>query len=129
MKNRKFWLGIILTILVFGIALVGCKTDTDPTFTVWTDTVTYSEFTSAFQTTLNDGYYARVEFTGAQWNQISPTLTNEGKFIWTESQIKNWFIGRGFGNTEANRETAWLMSINHGFLASRTGSLVYMILK
>jgi hypothetical protein len=129
MVNRKFWLGIILVMLIFEITLTSCSMDSEPTYTVWTDTVTYSEFTSAFKTTLNNGYYVRLELTGELWNQIAPSLTNEGKYNWTESQIKNWFVGRGFGNTEANRETAWLMSINHGFLASREGSLVYMILK
>jgi len=129
MKNKKSLFEILVIILVFGIMFAGCKTDDDDTYTVWTDTITYSEFTSAFQTSLSDGYYVRLEFTNSQWSQISPSLTNEGKYNWNESQIKNWFIGRGFGNNEANQETAWLMTINHGFLASRTGSLVYMILK
>ena len=130
-KTHFFMFGITAFVLAFGLMLLGCPqpTNSDPTYTVWTDTATYSEFTSAFQTTINDGYYSRLEFTNTQWSQISPSLTNEGQYNWTESQIKNWFIGRGFGNSEANQETAWLMSINHGFIASRTGTLVYMILK
>ena len=121
---------VIVMVILFVLSFTGCKTEPDdPTYTVWTDTITYSEFTSAFQATINDGYYVRLEITNSQWSQISPSLTNEGKYNWTENQIKNWFIGRGFGNSEANKETAWLMSINHGFIASRTGSLVYMILK
>ena len=125
MKNFK--LGIVIIIIML-IIITACS-EPEPTYTVWTDTITYSEFTSSFGTTLNDGYYVRLEFTNAQWNQISPSLTSEGRYNWEESQIKNWFIGRGFGNSEANQETAWLLSINHGFIASRTGSLVYMILK
>jgi hypothetical protein len=78
---------------------------------------------------LNDGYYIRYEFTSSQWNTISPSLTNEDKHNWTESEIKKWFVGRGFGNSEANQEIAWLMTINHGFIASRTGSIVYMLVK
>jgi len=131
MKSRKLWLGILAMTLVFGTMLTGCKTDVDaPTYTVWTDTVTYSEFTTGFPAiTLEDGYYIRVEFTNPEWSEISPSLTDEGKNSWTEYQIKNWFIGCGFGNTEANQETAWLITTNHGFIACRTGSLVYMILK
>jgi len=129
MKSRKLWLGILVLTLVFGTILTGCETEpSDPTYTVWTDTVSYTEFYNSFGT-LNDGYYVHLELTSSQWSQISPSLTNEGKYEWTEDQIKKWFIGRGFGNAEANQETAWLMTISHGFIASRTGSLVYMILK
>jgi len=120
-----------LTLIVVLIALtfIGCETEpNDPTYTVWTDTISYSEYLSIFGT-LGDGYYIRYEFTSVEWSQISQNLTSEGRHNWSESQIRNWFIGRGFGNSEANRETAWLLTINHGFIASRTGSLVYMILK
>jgi hypothetical protein len=131
MKNKKALLAILVMTLVIGIMFTSCKTEPgDPTYTVWTDTVTYSEFAAEFPSiTLNDGYYARWEFTSAQWSQIAPTLTSEGKHNWTESEINNYFIGRGFGNPEANQQTAWLMTIAHGFIASRTGSTVYMLLK
>jgi len=76
MKNFK--LGIVIIIVTL-ITITGCS-EPEPTYTVWTDTVTYSEFTSLFGTTLNDGYYVRLEFTNAQWNQISPLLTSEGRY-------------------------------------------------
>jgi hypothetical protein len=129
MRNHKLFIGILAIILVFGIMLSSCDLEPDdPTYTVWTDLITYTEYYNAFGS-LSDGYYIRYEFTSSEWNSISPSLTSEGRNNWTESQIKNWFIGRGFGNTEANQETAWLMTINHGFIASRSGSIVYMILK
>jgi len=115
------------------LTVISCDNGTtkkEPTYTVWTDKTSYSIFTSAFpDVTLNDGYYIRVELTSSDWNTISPTLTYEEKHIWTESQIKNYFIGRGFGDAEAKQETSWLITINHGFLASRSGSVVYMLLK
>jgi len=131
MNKKRNWLGILVVTLALGIILTGCKQEPDdPTYTVWTDRTSYSEFSSAFGgLTLNDGMYIRYEFTSSEWSTISPSLTNEGKYNWTESEIKNWFIGRGFGNYEANMETAWLMTISHGFIASRSGSIVYMILK
>jgi len=136
MKSRKLWVGILVLTLVFGTMLTGCKTEPDdppppsiPTYTVWTDLTSYSEFYSAFGETLTDGYYIRLEFTSSGWNTISQTLTNEGKHNWTQIDIKNWFIGRGFGDFEATQETAWLMTIGHGFIASRSGSTVYMLLK
>ena len=129
MKNSKLLTGILVIMLVFGIMLTGCKTEPDdPTYTVWTDLTSYSEYSSAFGS-LADGYYIRYEFTSSEWNTIYPSLTNEGKHNWTESEIKNWFIGRGFGNSESTQETAWLMTIDHGFIASRSGSIVYMLLK
>ncbi|MCL1931416.1 MAG: hypothetical protein FWF55_06335 [Treponema sp.] len=127
MKQKKIWLAM----LALGIILTGCPQEpSDPTYTVWTDTVSHSEFSSAFGgLTLNNGMYIRYELTSSEWNSIKPSLTDEGKYNWTESEINKWFIGRGFGNSEANRETAWLMTISHGFIASRSGSLVYMLLK
>jgi len=129
MKNRKLWLGIPVVTLAFGIMLTGCPEPSPPTYTVWTDLMSYTEFSTAFGTTLNDGYYLYVEFTSSEWNSISPSLTNEGKHNWTESEIKNWFIGRGFDNSLATQRTAWLMTIGHGFIASRSGSTVYLLLK
>jgi len=87
MKGKKFLLGIL--ILAFGIMLTGCPQDVDTTYTVWTDSTTYTEFVSAFQATLDDGYYKRVEITTSQFSQISPSLTDEGKHNWTESQLYN----------------------------------------
>ena len=76
MKNNK--LGIVIIIMTF-IIITGCS-EPELTYTIWTDTITYSEFTNSFGTTLNDGYYVRLEFTNAQWNQISPLLTSEGRY-------------------------------------------------
>ena len=131
MKKRiNLWFVIPVIVILFSITIISCsEPDSDPTYTLWTDTISYSEFTNAFSATLSDGYYVRFEFTNSDWAEISPSLTNEGKKKWTETQIKNWFIGRGFGNYEANKETAWLITIDHGFLATRSGSLVYMLLK
>jgi hypothetical protein len=128
MKNWKQWVFVVI-IAFLGIISAGCNMEPgEPTYTVWTDTVSYSEFSSAFGT-LGDGYYIRYELTPSEWNSISASLTNDGKHNWTEDNIKDWFIGRGFGNLEANREVAWLKTMDHGFIASRSSSTVYMLLK
>lgn len=98
-------------------------------YTVWTDTTTYSNFQSSFQTTLSDGYYVRIEISSDQWNEISKSLTSEGRHRWNEAEIKKWLIGNGFGEYEATKESSWLVMINHGFIVTRDGNLVYMILK
>jgi hypothetical protein len=131
MKQKKIWLGMLAVALVLGIILTGCPQEpSDPTYTVWTETLSYTDFQSYFTgVTLDDGYYKTYEFTPSGWNEMKQSLTNEGKHNWTESEIKKWFIGRGFGDYEANKETAWLLTISHGFIVSRSGQLVYMILK
>jgi len=64
--NKTLKNSFVMTIL-FVLIFTGCKRELDdPTYTVWTDTVTYSEFANAFQTTLNDGNYVRLEFTNSQ---------------------------------------------------------------
>jgi hypothetical protein len=129
MKNKKLWTGILIITLVLGITLAGCKNEPDePKYTVWTDTDTYVHFNGSFGA-LEDGYYLRYEFTSSEWSTISPSLTNEGKNNWKESEIKKYFIGRGFGDSEAQEATAWLITVKHGFIASRSGSVVYMIVK
>ena len=127
---KKKILGLVFSILVL-MFFNGCQNDVDDTdsYTVWTDVGTYSEFTSAFNTTLNDGMYVRLEFTNSQWNQINPSLTNEGKHNWSQDKIKDWLTGRGFGDYEANKESSWFATIDHGFIASRTENTVYFIMK
>ena len=80
----------------------------------------YNDYIDTFQIALDDGYFIRSEFSGSQWDLISPSLTDYGKNNLTENQIRNWFIGHGFGNTEANQVTSWLLTIDHGIIFSRT---------
>lgn len=98
-------------------------------YTVWTDTATYSEFQSSFQTTLEVGYYKRLEITSTQWAEISKGLTSEGRHNWSEAEIKKWLIGNGFGEYEATKESSWLVMVNHGLLVTRDQNFVYLILK
>ena len=121
---KKFF--ILLTAVLMTVCFQSCN---DDKYTVWTETETYSDFQNHFNTTLEDGYYKRLEITNAQWKQIGPNLTSEGRHRWSEEEIKKWLIGNGFGNDEAQKESSWLAMVNHGFLVTRDGNLVYMILK
>ena len=98
-------------------------------YTVWTETDTYAEFQQAFQTNLSDGYYVRCELTNEFWKDYCKDLPSEGKHSWTEETIKKWLISNGFGESEARKESSWLVLVNHGFIVVRDGNLVYMILK
>ena len=125
MKSGKLFLGM----LVFGILLTGCLLDLDDTYTVWTDVMTYTDFSSTFQTSLSDGYFNNIELSDAQWNQILSSLTNAVKNDWTEDQLYNYYIGRRTGDSIATELKAWLLTINHGYTAIRDGWNVYVLLK
>ena len=128
MKKKLFVLFTIIGIV--SLSFISCQFDSeDDTYTVWTDLSSYSDFQSNLNTTLTDGMYVRLEFTSSQWSQISPSITSEGRHSWTKSQIKDWLLGRGFGDSESTQESAWITTIDHGFIASRTGNTVYYILK
>ena len=71
----------------------------------------------------------RLEITDVQWKEISKGLTSEGRHKWDEDTIKQWLIGNGFGDSEATKESSWLVLTNHGFIAVRTNNMVYFILK
>lgn len=115
-------------LIVFAVALQSCGEE-NRKYTVWTDSSTYSEFASSFNTTLEDGYYKRVEIDHASWVEISKYLTNEGKHSWTEATIKKWLFSNGFGDYESTKEASWLALVDHGFLVTRTGNMVYYIMK
>jgi hypothetical protein len=101
------------------------KEETEPTYTVWTYSISYSDYPG----TLDDRNYIQVELTNSEFSDFSKTLTAEHKHIWTENQIYNWFIGRDFISYEANQKTAWIITTNHGMLTSRSGNTVYSIIK
>jgi len=127
MKSKKLQIEILIMTLVFGIMLIGCQTeDHEPTYTVWSFTASYSEYSSSFGT-LNDGYYRRIEvFSGEIDYSVIPT---EFKHNWTENEIYNWFLGRGFISSEAKEMKAWVITHRHCLVASRSGSIVYMLVK
>lgn len=125
----------IIIALAMTFAFIACKNQADDssepeqTYTVWTDTTSYDDFYAFFGQTISDGYYIRNEISPDDWKQIYPSLTSDGKHNWTQDKIKDWFIGRGFGEKEAEKESAWIATIDHGILAARTQSKVYLILK
>jgi hypothetical protein len=94
--------------------LAGCETEPDdPTYTVWTFTLSYSEYSQSFPA-VTDGKYGRMDITTSEFNSLS--RPNQNRRNWTKDQIYNWFIGIGFSSTLANQETAWLIyTIDHEY--------------
>jgi hypothetical protein len=117
-----------MSIVVFWIILAGCSqpTDSDPTYPVWTDTLSYSEYSSIFGS-LSDGYYRKISITNSEFNSLS--LPNEYRHNWTENEIYNWFLGRDFISSEATELKAWVITTNHCIISSRSGGIVHMLIK
>ena len=128
MKSTKilFFIGIFLTAI-----LLGCQNESEPTYTVWTDVSTASDFEQIVGTTLYDGKYVTVEFSNSQFAQMESTLAaqNDFKHNWTEEDLQKYFVGRGFDSQTANQTVNWLVTVNHGLVVSRSGNIVYYILK
>ena len=123
MKSKCLYIGMLL---VLGMLFVGCtKEETEPTYSVWTYSIPYSDYPG----TLEDGFYNQVELTNSQFSDFSKTLTAEHNHKWTEKQIYNWFIGRNFTPYEATQKTAWIITTNHGIITSRSGNIVYSLIK
>lgn len=116
---------LFLSIVLIALSFQSCG---EEKYTVWTETETYSTYQAA-GVILEDGYYKRVEITDSQWKEIAKELTSEGKHRWTEAEIKKWLIGNGFGEYEATKESSWFAMTNHGMLITRTGNLVYAMIK
>ena len=119
----------VLFIIAVFVAVSSLQSCSEEKYTVWTDTVTYAQFEQSFQTSLEDGYYKKIEITNEQWEQIAPNLTSNEEHRWSESEIKKWLIGYGFDETKATKESSWLVMTKHGFLVTREGNFVHLILK
>jgi hypothetical protein len=115
-----------ITIMVFLSLLIGCKMDSEPTYTVWVFTESYSNYQSTFGS-LNDGSYRRTEMFSGEINYSA--IPTEFKRNWTENDIYNWLHGRDFISSEAREVTSWIVSTRHCIIASRSGSIVHMLIK
>lgn len=125
--KRLFTTLVTFAVLCLATCFQSCEKDAK--YTVWTETATYDEFQTAFQKTLSDGHYIKIEIGQATWEEMAKNLTSEGRHRWDEATIKKWFISYGFGETEARRESSWLTIVDHGFVVVRNDNLVNMILK
>ena len=124
-KNTKF---LLIFSVICSLFILSCKTNTEKTYTVWTDSESYTAFKSSLGE-LDDGYFVKIPITNDDWKRSFSDLPNDCKHNWTREEINDWFIGRNFGTKEANAATSWLITEDHGFIASRSGSVVYMIIK
>jgi hypothetical protein len=127
--NKKLWIGIPVIILVLGIMLTGCAEPEEPaTYKVWTGVFKFSA--DGLFGTLQDNQYNRRELTRTdfEWHKEN-NFQNSPEYEWTEDQIFSYLVGLGFSTTQAETQSAWLISVDHGLIGSRTGDILYLLLK
>ena len=107
-------------------------TPMEETYTVYVDSTTYSNLHTLTGLVLEDETYYWFKFTESQYNEI---LSSAGfsmytcKRQWTKSQIKDWLRSHYLSETNATRESLWLVTIDHGAIFIRYGNMFYCILK
>ena len=139
LRNKRFCLGLLVLVLVFGMAVFGCelgssKDSGDPTYSVRTAVMSYTDYT-ALGGSLGDRRWSGGELTVDEYNQYismyntSPQVTNKNQNNWTKDQIITYFVGRGFDYTMADQAASLVVTTSHIVIASRQGSRVDLLLK
>jgi hypothetical protein len=127
MENKKFLLGILVMVLVFGSMLTGCQMeDSGPTYTVY-----ISRGKASDEPDLQDGYYQTLPLTDAQFkSQVgSAFYQNANKNNWTESEIYACLIGMNFSEKTANELKKRIVSNKHIEIGFRKGGYIDWLLK
>ena len=121
MNNRKLRVSIFIILVI--MILFSCKINSDKVYTIWIDSVTYSDFSSTIYV-LDDGDYIKSEISNAYFDYWELLW-----YSWTENDIYSWFIDRDFIPSEANELTEFVTTTNHCLIAVRFGDIVYMLIK
>jgi hypothetical protein len=67
MSNKRFWLGIAVMALVFGMTVIGCKNDDSKKVPEWAQGTWYSDPSGT------SGRYKAAEITASQFIEYTPT--------------------------------------------------------
>lgn len=98
-------------------------------YAIWLDRSTYDVFKTTFKRELQDSGFILHEFDTAGWNTVSKSLTDNGKYIWTESRIKLWLLDNKFSEQQSSEIARRIITIEHGLLIFRTGDTVDYLFK
>jgi len=130
MKRFRVFSLIMTALLLMCLSFTACSNGDTYTYSVWTGTFDFAGSSKSYFGALQDGYYRRQELTKTDFNWYKENaFKNRPENKWTEDQIYSYLLGWGFSNTVAKKETEWLISIDHGHIGTRNGSLLYVLLK
>ena len=103
MTNKRFWLGILVLVLVFGITVAGCKEEPPETKTYYYEAY---RITMAQYNTFNSAVSGGQTYTFSQIQGFRQTLRSyNGMFIESnsgisESELKTFANQQGLGGSE-----------------------------
>ena len=133
--KTKFNVLIIALIVVFVATFTACE-EPEPTVTVYTGTISPTEFESVFngwRTPPNVGYFIRDEISVGVRDYYASSLNTSpsiSKVEWTKSDISNFFISSGFKDPQRTELINWFNGEDHAYLYHRASEdTVNIILK
>ncbi|MCL2212129.1 MAG: hypothetical protein FWB95_09435 [Treponema sp.] len=131
--KTKFNVLIIALIVVFVATFTACE-EPEPTVTVYTGTISPTEFESVFvYTPPTVGYFVRSVITVTYRDHIASRLNASpsiSKVEWTESDISDFFINAGFIDPKRTELINWFNGEDHALLYDRASEdTVNIILK
>jgi hypothetical protein len=98
MESRKFWLGILATVLIFGMTVIGCDNnpsnniDNNPPNDTWRNVTNFSQMNGTWRTQYTmtgnvEGMYVTVSYTNytVTFNVAAKTMAASGAIIYTWS--------------------------------------------
>jgi len=101
MKNKKFMVGILIVMFVFGVMFTGCPEDTEEVYEVW--------FSGPWapSTTTTDPFYGQaigayklVPQTEAQFNTEKEKNFKAPSQQMTKTEIKEYLVEKGFSEAK-----------------------------
>ena len=130
---RLFFLISLCTLFVSCNPNTDDDDDEEPTYTVYTWRTSYSSWSSNGNT-LGDGKYKKGELSQSNFDSLYAQMEADNKVsslqhVWTQNEIQTCLISRGFSTEKAEEVTSWLIGVSHGYIQSRTGSIVYTLVK
>jgi len=132
-RNVKLNLSVLVLVLFFSLAFTGCE-EPEEIYTVWTASITYSQFQTIFgsQANINDNGIAAAGYviTDGRNGRAAQLLSAGGqKKDMTEIEISNHITTWGVTKNQADEFTGYFTSYDHGYVATRSGTSVKVIMK
>lgn|GEM_PF-1445926 len=122
---------ILLTFgTIVALSLASCiqnntpQTAAEPSYTIWTKKIPYSDFKPELSGDLANNHFVRKDFMDAEWTTKPKALDDGEKRTVTKAQLQILLLDLNFSRTLAKELSCWLISIDHGYIVARSGDMV-----
>ena len=125
----KMNLLVLAAVVLFTAVFTACE-EPEPTYTVWVGSMSYSEFQTGFNDTVEVDNLVKVSnLTGTKRDELV-TVLNGQKNDWTEDEIYKYFHDVWLlTETLSNELTKWLIEESPRYAATRFTNGVEIIIK